>query len=260
MDPIDSIIRCPITHSIMLNPVITSNGRTFEKFTIKKWILKEGSCPITREKLTTALLPNHGIRGFIESYLLEHPEKKSDQFELPPVISEDIMDFDERDVVEHIYKLTDEEVVDPNIIKYVFLDNFHSVNVIWAFAKRWTNEKDKPFISVMIMLQHLIKTCNLEVILAIIENRHMTQEYLLSGNSDIQKFLPQNIFILDNLIENIEISYEEFELIINAIRKKFLIENKEFISRIKSVLTDLEQNLNIALWTRKKIDKIMDSK
>ena len=47
---------CPITQEYMKNPVITPSGNYYEKTAIIDWINKEGTEPLTREKLTVDML------------------------------------------------------------------------------------------------------------------------------------------------------------------------------------------------------------
>ena len=45
-------IICPITHEIMLEPVVCSDGITYEKTAIEKWLENNNTSPITREIIT----------------------------------------------------------------------------------------------------------------------------------------------------------------------------------------------------------------
>ena len=47
---------CPITQEYMENPVITPSGNYYEKKAIIDWINKEGTDPMTRERLTIDML------------------------------------------------------------------------------------------------------------------------------------------------------------------------------------------------------------
>jgi len=62
---------CPITHTIMADPVIVvSSGITYEKWAIEEWIRHHNTDPCTREVLTeTNLVPNRVLKRLIERYL-----------------------------------------------------------------------------------------------------------------------------------------------------------------------------------------------
>ena len=47
---------CPITQDYMKNPVLSPSGNYYEKTAIIDWINKEGTDPLTREKLTADML------------------------------------------------------------------------------------------------------------------------------------------------------------------------------------------------------------
>lgn len=54
---------CPISHEIMIDPVVTPNGDTFERSYIEKWIQDKGTCPITRNKIGLKdLVPNTALK------------------------------------------------------------------------------------------------------------------------------------------------------------------------------------------------------
>ncbi|KAF4399013.1 hypothetical protein G4B88_023607 [Cannabis sativa] len=61
---------CSITHEVMVDPVETSSGQTFERSAIEKW-LAEGNnfCPLTKVPLDAAALrPNKTLRQSIEEW------------------------------------------------------------------------------------------------------------------------------------------------------------------------------------------------
>ena len=61
---------CSLTHEVMVDPVETSTGQTFERSAIEKW-LAEGNniCPLTNSPLDTAVLrPNKTLRQSIEEW------------------------------------------------------------------------------------------------------------------------------------------------------------------------------------------------
>lgn len=69
MEPLQSFY-CPITMDIMVDPVETSHGQTFERSAIEKW-LEEGNkqCPLTMNPLNKSLLrSNKTLRESIEEW------------------------------------------------------------------------------------------------------------------------------------------------------------------------------------------------
>ena len=58
---------CPITQSVMADPVLGSDGRTYERSAITEWLRTHNTSPITREVMTaTSLKPNYALRSLIE--------------------------------------------------------------------------------------------------------------------------------------------------------------------------------------------------
>lgn len=60
---------CPITQSVMTDPVLGSDGRTYERSAITEWLRTHNTSPITREVMTaTSLKPNYALRSLIERH------------------------------------------------------------------------------------------------------------------------------------------------------------------------------------------------
>ena len=59
---------CPITMQIMTNPVICSDGQTYEKTAIEAWLVIHNISPITKQPITH-ITPNIALRDTIEEYL-----------------------------------------------------------------------------------------------------------------------------------------------------------------------------------------------
>jgi len=65
---------CPITSSLMLDPVVMCDGHTYERSAIVEWIDSNPTSPITGEPLTsTALLPNVMARSLVREFAQRHP-------------------------------------------------------------------------------------------------------------------------------------------------------------------------------------------
>lgn len=62
---------CPISHALILDPVIASDGYTYDREMISKWVLHSRRSPMTNEEISTIFTPNRAIRdrvyGFLES-------------------------------------------------------------------------------------------------------------------------------------------------------------------------------------------------
>lgn len=63
---------CPITFELMHDPVVASDGHSYERKSIEQVIQASGVSPLTRETLNPAiLLPNRALRTCIEEHLAE---------------------------------------------------------------------------------------------------------------------------------------------------------------------------------------------
>jgi len=61
---------CPITQDLMLYPVVTADGQTYEREAIEEWLRGHDTSPLTGERLAhTGLTPNMMARGLIREWL-----------------------------------------------------------------------------------------------------------------------------------------------------------------------------------------------
>jgi hypothetical protein len=68
--------KCPITLCIMKDPVVLSDGHSYERKDLEKWLEKNSTSPKTNEKLVVkTFFPNHALAMLISKYL----EKISDE-------------------------------------------------------------------------------------------------------------------------------------------------------------------------------------
>lgn len=69
LEPLQSFY-CPITRDVMVDPVETSSGQTFERSAIEKWFSDGNNlCPLTMTVLDTSILrPNKTLRQSIEEW------------------------------------------------------------------------------------------------------------------------------------------------------------------------------------------------
>jgi hypothetical protein len=66
---IDYNFICSITHEIMTDPVITSDGHTYERSAIEKWLNYNNHSPMTREIITKdSIVPNIALRDIISKH------------------------------------------------------------------------------------------------------------------------------------------------------------------------------------------------
>ena len=74
MDPIPQEYICPITSEIMTDPVIGTDGHTYERSAITEWLTTQHThSPMTRVPMTVGdLKPNFALRASIERWLSTH--------------------------------------------------------------------------------------------------------------------------------------------------------------------------------------------
>ena len=60
---------CPITLEIMKDPVICSDGITYEKSAIEEWLTIHSTSPVTRLPIKKKLIKNIILRNIIATYL-----------------------------------------------------------------------------------------------------------------------------------------------------------------------------------------------
>jgi STIP1 family protein 1 len=65
---------CPITVDVMLDPVISPSGTSFERAALLRALAAKAEDPISRKPLKAdQLIPNLALKGAIEAWLLENP-------------------------------------------------------------------------------------------------------------------------------------------------------------------------------------------
>lgn len=66
--PLPEVFYCPITAELMVDPVITPNGQTFERMAIEHWVRANGTDPISRDTLTLkSLRRNNNLYQLIQN-------------------------------------------------------------------------------------------------------------------------------------------------------------------------------------------------
>ena len=57
---------CPILQELLVDPVVTSSGFTFECSAIMKWMEQSMTCPMSRQALLPRLVPNKAIKSMCD--------------------------------------------------------------------------------------------------------------------------------------------------------------------------------------------------
>lgn len=72
-DEIPKQFLCPITQELMKEPVIASDGNTYERSTLVKWLQINPISPITRQRMpNTEFMPNHKLFFEIQGWIKAH--------------------------------------------------------------------------------------------------------------------------------------------------------------------------------------------
>jgi len=58
-------LTCPISQEVMCDPVVASDGNSYERSAIASWLLNHDKSPLSGEKLDGVLLPNTRLRAII---------------------------------------------------------------------------------------------------------------------------------------------------------------------------------------------------
>jgi len=79
-DEVPTRLLCPISQQMMIDPVVTADGITYDRSAIEEWFCKRRAVgdaqppsPMTGERLEhTTLVPNLCVRSFVRDYAEEH--------------------------------------------------------------------------------------------------------------------------------------------------------------------------------------------
>eukprot|EP01080_Neovahlkampfia_damariscottae_P008276 gene8276-101_t len=69
LEKLQSNLVCPITREIFVNPVIASDGFTYEKEAIENWMKRSLNSPMTRERMTSVLIQNKQLKMIISEII-----------------------------------------------------------------------------------------------------------------------------------------------------------------------------------------------
>jgi hypothetical protein len=71
-DSIPQSFRCPLTFEVMADPVLDSEGNTFERKALLKWLQKSNQSPVSRQNVNeNVLVPNLALRELIHNAMGE---------------------------------------------------------------------------------------------------------------------------------------------------------------------------------------------
>jgi len=71
--PVPNEFICPLTQEPFRDPVITSDGHTYEKSSITKWLETHNTSPLTGAPLENkTLIPNHALRNAVLDWCEKH--------------------------------------------------------------------------------------------------------------------------------------------------------------------------------------------
>ena len=77
-DAVPDAFLCPLTLDLMMDPVVTSDGQTYERRSIEQWLAQSSTSPLTGHPLPhLGLAPNVVLRGLIRDYLERNPEMQA---------------------------------------------------------------------------------------------------------------------------------------------------------------------------------------
>jgi len=88
---------CPITREVMTDPVMATDGFTYERAAIEQWLRTKSTSPQTNSKLSsTNLIPNHSLKSMIMEYQRHphpQPEPASSTFSVPTKVRKNSFGF-----------------------------------------------------------------------------------------------------------------------------------------------------------------------
>jgi len=84
---------CPISKQIFCNPVIASDGHTYEKESLEKWLSTKNTSPMTREPLKREYSDSDLIKKFVDQYIENNPHLKSEIYK-PAFTVENLKDLE----------------------------------------------------------------------------------------------------------------------------------------------------------------------
>jgi len=149
MQTINDNFYCPITYTIMLDPVIGPDGHTYERHAIQQWLTTSNVSPITKQIMSTKdLVTNIALRDTIQAFLALNPTLTSSVKQKP---SELVKDMKRSLAIQsklidntslHVkIKTTDESKRKPSVFIFV-IDVSGSMNTEASNPNQQTGESD----------------------------------------------------------------------------------------------------------------------
>jgi hypothetical protein len=80
---------CPLTQEVMIDPVMTANGQTYERAYIEEWFKQNATDPLTNTTIATALIPNRALRNAIEEFFAQLKVLETEGEQLLPAVPEE---------------------------------------------------------------------------------------------------------------------------------------------------------------------------
>lgn len=71
---VEIFLICPITTLIFEDPVVASDGYTYERKAIVKWLVDHDTSPLTRDYISNSLLSNEVIKTVVQQYKKKFPD------------------------------------------------------------------------------------------------------------------------------------------------------------------------------------------
>ena len=82
-------MKCPITHEIIIDPVVAQDTHSYERSAIQKWFdTGNRTSPLTREVITTKLTTNHALKSQINEWIEDQQSGRADKQNLKLIQAE----------------------------------------------------------------------------------------------------------------------------------------------------------------------------
>jgi len=81
MNQLDELLSCYINKTILKDPVICSNGHTYEREPIEQWLLYNNTCPKTRDRISNILIPNYVLRNVLDDFVKRYENQRGEIWE-----------------------------------------------------------------------------------------------------------------------------------------------------------------------------------
>jgi hypothetical protein len=103
---------CPITQEVMVYPVITSDGYTYERSAIRKWLMTHDNSPMTNLRLDSKrLIPNYTIRTQIDNWKSRVRALVMDDYNCSAVVFETIQHHDAQSIHHLVGGATNDHII-----------------------------------------------------------------------------------------------------------------------------------------------------